>query len=428
MSYVHNIEACFEGAVGVHGLPERAFAETLAEVAPAVKTLRARHADGSMPLLRLPAMREDMGVLMPVAERFRETFEAVVVLGTGGSSLGAQAVTALAGDDGPALFFPDNIDPDSFETLLAGLDPRYTGVLAVSKSGGTAETLVQTLAMRHWLMHAGSEPARHMVAVVQPGDSPLRRLAEREGLTVVDHDPELGGRFSVLSPVGLLPAAIAGQEWEAIRAGADETLRTTLDADDPAASPPAIGAAINVALSRLRDINQTVLLVYSDLLDPFAQWFRQLWAESLGKSGHGTTPIPARGAVDQHSQLQLYLDGPADKLFTVVTADRRGKGPRVPAAVAEEDEALALYAGRTMGDLMEVEQRATIETLARNGRPVRTVGLTRLDEHVLGALMMHFMLETIFAAHLFAVDPFDQPAVEEGKVLARKYLDALPKK
>lgn len=428
MSYVHDIETCFEGAAGPYGLSERGFAETLAETAPALEMLRARHADGGLPLLRLPAAREDMDVLMPLAGRFRESFEAVVVLGTGGSSLGAQALTALAGEDGPALFFPDNIDPDSFEDLLAGLDPRYTGVLAVSKSGGTAETLVQTLIMRHWLMHAGSEPSRHMIAIVQPGNSPLRRLAEREALTIVDHDPNLGGRFSVLSPVGLLPAAIAGQDWEAVRAGAQETLRTTLDAGEPAASPPAIGAAVNVAFKRQRDISQTVLLAYSDLLDPFAQWFRQLWAESLGKAGHGTTPVPARGTVDQHSQLQLYLDGPADKLFTVVTVDRKGKGPRVPAAAAEEDPEIGLYAGRTMGDLMEAEQRATAETLVRNGRPVRMIGLTRLDGHVLGAMMMHFMLETIVAAHLFGIDPFDQPAVEEGKVLARKYLESLPRK
>jgi glucose-6-phosphate isomerase len=160
---------------------------------------------------------------------------------------------------------------------------------------------------------------------------------------------------------------------------------------------------------------------YADQLALFSLWYRQLWAESLGKSGKGTTPIRALGAVDQHSQLQLYLDGPADKLFTIVMLDQAGKGRRVPADLAADPE-LAYLAGRSMGDLLDAEQQATADSLMQRGRPTRIIRLERLDEQRLGALLMHFILETLIAADLFDVQAFGQPAVEQGKVLARRYL------
>jgi glucose-6-phosphate isomerase len=163
------------------------------------------------------------------------------------------------------------------------------------------------------------------------------------------------------------------------------------------------------------------MMAYADRLERFTRWYVQLWAESLGKQGKGTTPIAALGPVDQHSQLQLYNAGPRDKLFTIVTVGAAGRGPRIPADLAklagEPD-----FAGKTMGDLVAAQGRATTETLVKNGCPVRTIHLDRLDERSLGELLMHFMLETIIAAHLLRVDPFDQPAVEEGKVLAKRYL------
>ena len=162
-------------------------------------------------------------------------------------------------------------------------------------------------------------------------------------------------------------------------------------------------------------------MAYADRLERFTRWYVQLWAESLGKDGKGTTPIGALGPVDQHSQLQLYIAGPRDKLFTIITVDTAGRGPRIAADLAQlagEPD----FAGKTMGDLVAAQGRATAETLAKNGCPVRTIHLDRLDEASLGELLMHFMLETIIAAHLLGVDPFDQPAVEEGKVLAKQYL------
>ncbi len=178
-----------------------------------------------------------------------------------------------------------------------------------------------------------------------------------------------------------------------------------------------------MALAESLGVAATVVMPYSDRMAPFALWHRQLWAESLGKHGRGTTPINATGTVDQHSQLQLYLDGPNDKMFTIVMTD--SGGDPVDGSLAC-DPALDYLAGRSLGDLLDACQRGTAEALVAAGRPVRVIAVDAVDEATLGALMMHFMLETIIAAHLLDVDPFDQPAVEDGKHRARAYLDAMP--
>jgi glucose-6-phosphate isomerase len=236
---------------------------------------------------------------------------------------------------------------------------------------------------------------------------------------MLDHDPGVGGRYSVLTNVGLLPAALCGLDIAAIRAGAAGALAPVLAGKPPAQVPAAAGAALAVAFTGSKPIS--VMMAYADRLERFTHWYVQLWAESLGKDGKGTTPLAALGPVDQHSQLQLFIAGPRDKLFTIVTVSPAGRGPKMPADLAkragEPD-----FVGKTVGDLVAAQGRATAETLAKNGCPVRTIALGRLDERHVGELLMHFMLETIIAARFLGVDPFDQPAVEEGKVLAKKYL------
>ncbi len=408
-----------------------AFDRALAATAEGLAGLRCAYDDGSLPLLRLPEARGDLAMIEARAEHHREHADDVVILGTGGSSLGGQALYALADSgfgpsgDSPRLHFLDNVDPHTFDHLFRSLDLARTDFLAISKSGGTAETLLQFLICLEALADAvGRENAApHVTVIAEPGASPLRRLAESWGFFVIDHDPGIGGRYAALTPVGLLPAVIAGLDPAALREGAHQVLHRSLNAARPGASDPALGAALNIACGAGTG-RSAVLAVYADRLAPFAMWFRQLWAESLGKGGKGTLPAPALGAVDQHSQLQLWLDGPDDKLFTVVRADSAGRGRIVPPALAR-DERLAWLAGRSMGDLLDAEARATVETLALKGRPVRQLLLERVDEAALGALMMHFMLETILAARLMGVDPFDQPAVEQGKALARDYLAAM---
>jgi glucose-6-phosphate isomerase len=428
VEYRHDISGCLAETIGARGLDAATLDGMLARAAPSLETLRRRHADGSLPLLRLPQRRDDVRVLKRVLKDFRaaprQKFRDVLILGTGGSSLGGQTLYALADARAlPRLHFMDNIDPTSFTTLFAALDPARTGVVAISKSGGTAETLTQFVICLDWLRAhmAETDLARRCIAVTEPRDNVLRRLALRFGLPTLDHDPGIGGRYSVLSNVGLLPALLAGLDVEALRQGAGEVLDATLGASSPRDSAPALGASVAVALSEAHGIGTTIVMPYIDRLAHFGLWFRQLWAESLGKDGKGTTPIRALGTVDQHSQLQLYLAGPPDKMFTLVTGEAAGTGAIVARDIAS-DPALAYLAGKRMGDLLDAEQRATAQSLMRNQRPTRLIHIARPDARSMGALLMHFMLETIIAADLLGVDAFDQPAVEEGKVIARQYL------
>jgi len=433
MGYRQDISGCLTDKVGARGLEEAGLEAMLARAAPALDKLRRRHEDGSLPLLALPRRRDDVAALRRALRDFRaaprQKFRDVIILGTGGSSLGGQTLYALADPRAlPRLHFLDNIDPATFDALFAALDPARTGIAAISKSGGTAETLTQFIICLDWLRQSvpADALAKHAIAITEPRDNVLRRLATRLGLTILDHDPGIGGRYSVLSNVGLLPALLAGLDAASLRQGAGAVLDATLAATSPRDAAPALGASIAVGLAEQRGIGTTVVMPYLDRLGHFGLWFRQLWAESLGKDGKGTTPIRALGTVDQHSQLQLYLAGPADKMFTLVMGEPAGGGGAVTPDLGSDPE-LAYLAGRRMGDLLDAEQRATAASLIRNGRPTRLLHIERLDAETLGALLMHFMLETIIAADLFGVDAFDQPAVEEGKVLARQYLGEMSK-
>ena len=258
----------------------------------------------------------------------------------------------------------------------------------------------------------------HFAVITEPGDGVLRKFAKDIDCPALDHPKDVGGRYSVLTVCGMLPALLMGIDAAALRAGAGEALDRALSDTE---SAPAQGAALHFALSKAGRLNETVLWAYADRLSTFHAWWRQLWAESLGKNGKGSTPVGALGPVDQHSQLQLFRDGPGKSLYTILSTDTKGKG-LVASPARTQALGLDYLAGKAMGDLVAAEVRATAETLSRNGRPVRRVHLPVIDARGIGALMMHFMLETILMGKLMGVDPFDQPGVEEGKVLARQFL------
>lgn len=434
------ITQCLAPAIGAAGLPTDLLDAALEDTKAILDELREAHRAGMRHLV-LPFQRDDLDALRAVAEAIRQDCDDVVICGTGGSSLGGQTLAQVAGwntpiaatfnRQTPRLHFLDNIDAASFDRAIAGLDLARSRFVFISKSGGTSETLAQALLAVQACEAAGlrNEIARRMVALTEPGASPLRRLAEARGMTILPHLTDLGGRFSVLSNVGLLPAILAGLDPAAVREGAARAVSALLNGAGPDDVPAAVGAALNVAFARHRQANIAVLMAYCDRLERFTRWHAQLWAESLGKQGLGTTPFAALGPVDQHSQLQLYLAGPRDKLFTVITTDTAGAGTAIAPALAQEAGAEGL-SGKSLGDLVASMQQATIDTLAANGRPVRTLHVESnngdtLDAGSIGELLMHFMLETMIAARLFKVDAFDQPAVEEGKQLARRYLAQL---
>lgn len=438
MPLIQSIDSALHRNVGQHGVEDEALDAALERAEGALDRLRAQHAEGGLPLLNLPGTTSDLPDLRDAARALADRATDIVLLGTGGSSLGGQTLAQLAGymvpgvdalRPGPRLHFMDNLDPDSFGALLDRLPLHTSRFVSISKSGGTGETLMQTIAVLSALHEASlgpripdiflglSEPAK-------PGKANgLRDLLGRYKVPMLDHHTGVGGRFSVLTNVGLLPAAMLGLDVVAVRAGAALALKPVLDRRKAKDVPAALGAALSVALSETKNKGISVVMAYADRLERFTRWYVQLWAESLGKDGKGTTPVGALGPVDQHSQLQLFIAGPRDKLFTVITTDRAGRGPRMDkelSRVAGE----AGFGGKAIGDLVAAQGRATAETLAKNGCPVRTIHLPVIDEQSVGELLMHFMLETIIAAHLLGVDAFDQPAVEEGKVLAKKYLTA----
>jgi glucose-6-phosphate isomerase len=434
--YTHSIAGCLDSAIGAHGLSEAELGPWLDRLGPALDVLKQQYRDGSLPLLRIAEDEADIVAAEAALARLSKDARAVIFFGTGGSSLGGQTLAQLGGWNIPGLAdesqkhrprtrFYDNLDPITLESALGTFDLATARFVVTSKSGGTPETLAQALAALGAVRAAGLQ-ARipHLfLGITEPRvagkANGLRDLFEAQGIPMLEHHPGIGGRFSVLTNVGLLPALARGLDARAVRAGARSVVAAMLDAGSPYDFPPAVGAAIAVALARQRGVRMQVMMPYTDRLGRFSHWFVQLWAESLGKDGQGTAPIACVGPLDQHSQLQLFMDGPREHLITIVRLPAAGLGPKIPADLAAK-AGVGFLAGKTVGDLVAAQAEAVPEALGRAGRPVRTFDLDRLDEASLGALMMHCMLETILAAHLMGVDPFDQPAVELAKVLTRQ--------
>jgi len=407
---------------GPGAVPRADFDAALKEGASALAWLRQQKSAHALELLDIVERTDDIDAARKVADAWRDNTSEVAVLGIGGSSLGGQALKAIAKDGKPRVSFHDNPDPWAWQDFLGRADLKTTRFIVISKSGGTAETLFQALTAAEAIEKAGGGKwlKDHFAAVTEAKKSVLSDFADSIGAPKLDHPLGIGGRYSVLSMVGVLPALLMGLDVAALRAGAKAVVDATM-ASDGEANGALAGAALHHALDKAGKLHHTVLWNYADRLATFSGWWRQLWAESLGKDGKGATPVGAVGPVDQHSQLQLFRDGPNDALYTIVAPATKGQGLVAP---PERANALGLgyLAGKHMGDLVDAEARATAQTLSRNKRPVRQIHLPTIDETSIGALMMHFMLETILMGCLMGVDPFDQPGVEEGKVLAREYL------
>ncbi len=359
-----------------------------------------------------------------VAASVRKWAKSIVIVGIGGASLSAKCLNALrVHNSKPTLHILDNIDPYLVTQVLSQIDIKTTYFLFVSKSGGTLETLSLTLIMLEKLTKTlGKNIAHHAAAITEPGINPMRQLARAHGLTIIDHDTEIGGRFSAFTEVGLLPAALIGLDVKAIQKGvkAAVTAHTSFTSIKP--EHALYGAAWNIAAAKL-GANMHIQMPYAEALTPFAQWHRQLWAESLGKNGKGTTPLYALGTTDQHSQLQLYLDGPRDKIFTFLTADTHDTSYKIPAPGKKLEEDYYYLKGKKLHQVFLAEQNATIDTFRETHVPHRRIHAKEWNEFSLGFLMMYSMLETIYAAALLDVNPYGQPAVEQGKLRAKKILE-----
>lgn len=421
----------YRDAVGPQGLEAADIIAAAAELEQAHRALlegtrggwEAQYACLCLHALMPAALAE----ILEQAQRLRR-FRDVIVIGIGGSSLGAKAVySALVPEphwsEGPVLHFLENVDARYLAALIARLKPEETALIGISKSGGTLESVVNYLCVRDWLARrlGPQEAGRRQWLVTDPKKGWMRGLAEREGLPALPVPPRVGGRYSVLTAVGLLPLAVAGVDVAALLQGAADNA-ARCQGGEPRGNPALELAAIYYLLDARRDKRLSIMMPYADPLALFVDWYRQLWAESLGKRREGrppagTLPVRAMGAVDQHSQLQMYLESRTDKIFTFLALERWEEDRTVPLPPGERT-AFPYLENRTLGEVLRAELEATREVITRAGHPNLTLHLPALDAHVLGQLIDLYQRATVYAGLLYGVDPLDQPAVEEGKKLA----------
>ena len=348
--------------------------------------------------------------------------DTLVVDGIGGSALGALALET-AFRPRRRLVVLDNVDPEGVAAKLAGLDPERTAVNVITKSGSTAETMANLLVLLGWMeRRLGPGHARRWSATTDPRRGDLRTLAERLGIPILAVPENVGGRFSVLTPVGLVPAAFLGIDLEKLMQGARD-MRTQCWSQPAESNAGVLGAALLHALATTRGRSIQVLMPYADALVHLADWYRQLWAESLGKrldrAGRvvetGQTPVVSVGATDQHSQVQLYMEGPHDKVVSFLEVERFRREVKVPRR-HDDLASLGYLGGRTLGELITAERRGTEIALTAAGRPNFTWRLPQVSPHVIGQLIYLFEFQTALSGELYDIDAFDQPGVEAGKI------------
>ena len=351
-----------------------------------------------------------------ISHQFREKKEKIIIFGTGGSNLGARALNNIILNNNISLEFYDNIDPINFKKNFQNINFDTTGFLVISKSGTTPETLSQfsCIYQKSIELSKVKEFFSNTLIITEFKESPLYRIAKDNNCLLLEHHKDIGGRYSIFSNVGIVPAIISGLNINELFNGASEVIYNINKY-----KPYDLGRYLTQK-ENLKFTNN-VLMTYSDSLYFFGKWYLQLWAESIGKKNKGITAIHSVGTTDQHSQLQLYLDGPKDKYFTFITTDHSNKVMKINNEIFK-NTSINYFQDKTMGDLMQAEQLATIETFKLNNFSFREIYIPKIDEKNLGKLISLSIIETIASCIYLDVDPFDQPAVEQGKKLTKTYL------
>ena len=412
-------------------------AELAALAAPSRKALAAvlGRRDRDLRWLDLPRQERVQAEILDYATSVSGRFENVVVLGIGGSALGNIALQTalnspyhnLVPPPGlPRLFVLDNIDPDLVGEFLDRFDPASCLFNVISKSGTTAETMSQFLIFRDRLIErlGGSGHRDHVVVTTDERSGVLREIVNREGYASFVVPDGVGGRYSVLSPVGLLSSALVGIDVKGLAAGA-AAMEDACAGDDLERNPALLVAALQWAMQAKKRKPIAVTFAYSHRLAGLADWYAQLLAESLGKRRSkagkdvfaGPTPVRAVGVTDQHSQVQLYAEGPFDKWFTFLAVDRSDHSVPIPGAY-EDLEAVSYLGGRTMNELFEAEREGTRIALTEAGRPNVSIHFPSVTPHTVGQYLYLMELAVAVMGEHYGVDAFDQPGVEAGKVAA----------
>ncbi|TDX48789.1 glucose-6-phosphate isomerase [Orenia marismortui] len=416
----------------------KADVDAMQEKAKAVhKSIKAAKEAGNLGFMELPESHKEIAKeIKEFADANKGKYDNFVVLGIGGSALGNIALqTALnhpyynlndeARNGYPRLFVPDNVDPTRLKGLLETLDLSRTVFNVISKSGGTAETMSQFLTARAKVVEELGEDAvaDHFIATTSEHSGNLIKIAKEEGMKTYYIPENVGGRFSVLTPVGLISAAFTGIDIEELLAGA-AYMDQICDTDELWSNP----AYLNAALQYLADQDgkpMSVMMPYAHDLKDVADWYRQLWAESLGKKVNragevinvGPTPVKALGATDQHSQVQLYMEGPFDKVVTFIEVEKYKETLEI-ADGYEDISGVSYLGGHTFNELLTVEKQATELALTENNRLNCTVTFPEVNAFTIGQFFYMYELATAFAGELYDIDAFNQPGVELGKQYA----------
>ncbi|MEW6265279.1 MAG: glucose-6-phosphate isomerase [Thermodesulfobacteriota bacterium] len=416
------------------GLTRAEIEDLKPSVDQAHQDLMARRDKGELPFYDLPFQNKELRKIKKASDEIRKKVDNFVVLGIGGSALGTRALfRALRPLDQnllekskrrfPRLFVADNIDPEGITSLLSLVDIRRTIFNVVSKSGTTAETMAQFMIIADQIRRSlgKSSLKEHVIATTDPKEGVLRAMADEMGFETFDIPPGIGGRYSVLTPVSLLPLAVVGVNVAELLQGAAAAAETCTN-PNLWSNPAYLFAALTFALRRRKNRTILVMMPYADSLSEVADWFVQLWAESLGKKlstdGRtvlaGQTPIKAVGATDQHSQVQLFMEGPQDKVVVFLGAKNYRLDLKIPAVFKDLPD-LAYLGGHSLAELIQAEQAATAKALAGAGRPNLTLTLPRIAPVNLGYLLYLLEVATVISGYLYNINPLDQPGVEMGK-------------
>lgn len=416
-----------ENSVGKQGISQQQMAQMEQEIKQAHQEMTQEdHFFRHLP-------QADISELLTYGQHIKDNFDNFLLLGIGGSALGPEAIFKSTSNtfhnqytrekrSAPRCFFEDNVDPDRMHDVLEMLDLKQTCVNVISKSGKTIETLSQFMIVLERLQkECPQDWQSHLVITTDKTQGFLRKFAQQHHIKTFEIPEQVGGRYSIFTPVGILTGAVCGCDVVSLLQGASDMNRRC-DQEDYRQNPAYLYALAQVLLMR-QGKNIAVMMPYADCLKYISDWFSQLWAESLGKAVNtrgevihaGQTPVRALGSVDQHSQLQLYAQGPYDKVITFIGMEQFRHQMDIPKILQAEDE-VAFLGGKSLNQLISSELRAIAHTLSEQGRPNITITLPDSGEYCLGQLFMMLQIATVFAGFLLGVNPFDQPGVEEGKI------------
>ena len=415
-------------SAGADGLDMSGYASKADEMAV---RLAGETSAGRLPFLTMPFMGELKDHLAGLKEKL-QSFDHMLLLGIGGSALGARALQKAffpqqdqPGHTGPSLWIADNVDAYALEAYLAKLPPERTVVVTVSKSGGTIETVGQYFILKEWMQERlGDQWSEHMMLVTDEKAGFLRGEVEEHGIVSLPVPDHLGGRYSVLSAVGLIPAVFLGMDIDALVAGAREVSAALADPEltgETLAEHSSFQLACWAAALLDEGFDEMIFFAYIPLWASFGDWFAQLWAESLGKEGKGSQPVPAIGVTDQHSVNQMFMQGIRNKACLFLTCPSLPSGPKFP---SDLPDAFDYVRGKDFGELIQAEGLGTRMALSKNGVPLVELRMSEDGPKQAGKMIALLGAATILTGWLMGINPLDQPGVELGKRLAKARMDA----